>query len=448
MTKLSFRKWSIALKSIFTLVVFLFVFSFLGAGRVFAAPPPKDTTKGDSNQQLLNQYIQAKGTGNIVFDTSNIKQFWIDKSVSAKNDSIVIGLNATKKESVPLKIQLANVNETQDCRIDVIAETKDMSFSVLDNKQHILSSSEKNDDFINYSVFSSIIHLEDTNGLSFFLKFESTTHSSISIKKIVFSFTKNENSTFLVSPGKISFSMNNVSIRDNGSRKIDTKKTSETSFSVTGIQSIVSSTNNILISDTPISSFVKIKNIGKTQTRVTIGFGCYSKDKEWINGRNYPYKANNSIVNVVSFSEEQNTIVVDHFSDWAKNCFLALNAKEDMSDIPSFSLAEGSIIDVKKIDDDKVELVMSKPLNSKIEKGMKVRIHGQSGAFLYPATTVLNPGEEITLSSTIGKDELFLQYSPKAFSKGVYYITPMILSYSLDASAENTVLISDYTLSY
>lgn len=45
--------------------------------------------KSFNGSDLINNYIRSKGYSSfIVFDTSNIKQFWIDKPVACINDSI------------------------------------------------------------------------------------------------------------------------------------------------------------------------------------------------------------------------------------------------------------------------------------------------------------------------------------------------------------------------
>ena len=150
---------------------------------------------------------------------------------------------------------------------------------------------------------------------------------------------------------------------------------------------------------------------------------------------------------VVSHSEASNIIKVDSYSEWSKGCHLALEAKEDMSDIPNNNFA-GIISEIKKLENGQAEIILSKPLKSKLDEGTKVRIHGLDGAYLYTKIKNLQPGEEQTFTSTIKKDDSFLGFSSKAFSRGVYYVVPIILSYSADASKDNTVLISNYSISY
>ena len=157
--------------------------------------------KSDTETELTNKFIESLGYSSFIsFDASNIKQFWIDKSVVSKNGSIIISLNS-KNESGLFKIQLANVIETQDCKIDVIYEGKDLLFSVLDQKSKILATSTHEKDFIQYHVASLSFHLEDLPDFSFNLFFLSKESDTVSIKKIILSFSNNKTSVFSGSPG-------------------------------------------------------------------------------------------------------------------------------------------------------------------------------------------------------------------------------------------------------
>ena len=141
---------------------------------VYSADGQTGIVTGKQNDaKLLNDYINAKGyTSIIAFDSANIKQFWIDKSVFGKNDNIVISLQNVQNntwESIPQKIQLANVNEAQNCKIDVVTETPNIRFTVLDSNNKVLSTSASEDDFIQYHIVSSSFPLEKTPDFSFML---------------------------------------------------------------------------------------------------------------------------------------------------------------------------------------------------------------------------------------------------------------------------------------
>jgi len=153
-----------------------------------------------NDDALLSQYIKTQGTNTILFDRSNIKMFWIDASVLSSSDSFDIHLsenNDQTYESIPLRIQLANVDESQDCKITVIAKEEDYSFSVLNMDSKTISESKHEEDFIRYKIESATFHLDDTRQLSFHLRFHST-RKVLSIKAIILSFSKNENSRLLV----------------------------------------------------------------------------------------------------------------------------------------------------------------------------------------------------------------------------------------------------------
>ena len=153
-----------------------------------------NTTGNDSD--LLDSFIQAKGYKDIVqFSPSNIKQFWIDKSVISKDDLISVILMSSKninKESVLLPIKLVNVDASQDCKVEVISSTGDMSFSVLNEQSEVLVKSNNDDRFINYNVSSASFHMYDASNSTFFIKFSSSEHSELQIRRIILSFDNNK----------------------------------------------------------------------------------------------------------------------------------------------------------------------------------------------------------------------------------------------------------------
>ena len=83
--------------------------------------------KNVSDSVFLNEYIKTNGLGNaILFESSNIKQFWTDKSIVNKGN-IIIRLNKEKNyyESLLYKLQLVNVSE-----YDEIAKPTDIATTV------------------------------------------------------------------------------------------------------------------------------------------------------------------------------------------------------------------------------------------------------------------------------------------------------------------------------
>ena len=407
----------------------------------------QNSAQADSN--LINSFIKSKGyTYPIVFDDSNIKQFWIDKSVVSQNGFITI-FNSTGNLSdlSPLKIQLANVNEAQDCKIEMITESSNVVFSIYNTQNRKLSSSVQDDDFINYHVFSSSFHLEDTPDTVFFVKF-SAPLSEIRIKKIILSFEENKNGSYLAYPGTFLFNKDNLINRDNSGAKSEVKWISDNSFEITGVKSVAVSSKRLLTSDHAFDLSLKVKNAGEEPATVYIGYEVHSKNGEILRSSNYPYKDINKVLTVVSSAAENSKIIVDAYPEWGKGCFLAINAKEDMTDIPSFTFADGVIKEIKQLENGQAEITLSKPLAKALGKGTKVRVHGVSGGYLYTHQAKLELGQEETFSSSIAKDNSFLQYSPKAFSRGAYYVVPLILSYSSNPDKQNTILISNYKISY
>lgn len=404
----------------------------------------KSTIGQEDDSALLDSFIQAKGLSGIIsFTPSNIKQFWTDKSVLSQDNSIRILLEDGQK-SLPFRIQLANVKENQDCRIDVISSNSDFSFSILDRGQKKLSTSSAEDNFINYSVASASFHMEDTSDFSFYLQFSSAISVELEIKKIILSFSNNKNSLFLASPGTLVVTESNCTGPD--LNKMNEKNT----FSATGKNSRIMSNNKVFVSNNTIRNSVKVKNIGEKPTRVFFGYALYTKEKKIIDTKSNPYNYKNKVLKIVSAEPGSTSIIVDTEPEWRKGSVVALNAKEDLSDFPNRSFVAGSIQDVKKIDDNHFEIFFDKPNNNKdVKAGMPVRVQGfGGGSYLYTNDVILQPGEETTLSSSIKKDDDYVRFGQESFCRGTYYVTPVLLSYSVNKDDENTVQITDFTVSY
>ena len=344
---------------------------------------------------------------------------------------------ADKTESVPLKIQLANVAESMDCKVDVISNSSDIGFSVTNAKSKVLSKSSFENDFIHYHISSALFHLEDTSDYSFNLVFESGTPEPLSIKKIVLSFSNNKNSSVFATPGSLKITENDLTVTDK------TKMVKqEDGLAITGKQNILT-TKFIPVSDNTIAISLKIKNIGEKQTRIYSGFSTYVKEKAPVDNKHYPYKNQNNVLNVVSAEKGSKTIVVDSYTEWQKNCYLALDAQKDSSDIPNRNLVGGRISEVRELENGQAEIIMDTPLKETIKEGTAVRIQG-TGGYLYTSVKTLQPGEEGEFSTTIKKDENSFQYTQEALSHGIYYVKPIILT--VDSASE--ILITDYSISF
>ena len=398
----------------------------------------------NKDNELIENYMKSKANSPYIsFDASNIKQFWIDKSVSAQNGNINILLNKSKDtfESIPLKIQLANVDKTQDCRVDIITDSPDIDFSVVNSKSKVLSTKTEQDTFIQYTITSASFHLEESDSFSFNLKMSSKKSDIARIKGIYLSFERNGN--YLASPGKINFTKNNTRFEGakNNINNLD-------AIEVTGKNSRVISNHKICTSNNTFDISVKVKNIGKTPTKISVGFIPYTKNGVKLDLTNYPYNDINNVLKVISSNKEKGTIVVDKNPVWSKGCYLSLNAKEDLSDVPSTTLVNGTIAAIKKLEDGHAEITMSAPLNDSMKEGTCLRVNGIWRPYLYTNEKVLNPGEEEVFSGTIKHDDNFLRFSNEAISRGVSYVVPVVLSYSVDPKEENTVEVSDFKVSY
>ena len=407
------------------------------------ASAQKNDGQNSSDESLLDQYVSSKGKDIIVFDAKNIKQFWVDKTVVSRGNSFEIDTNNLK--SVPLPVQLINISKVQDCSIEIITDTQDAGFSVINSKNKTLAQSTFQDDYINYRIISATFHLEDAPNFCFNLVFNSKTDQSIVVKKIVFSFSRNKNSSFLDLPGTLIPDQNLFSLSGVGGTEWSDKK----DLVVTGYKSLLTSKKNILVSDRPITTTGTVKNTGDKPTHVSVGYGLYTSDGQKIHSRNIPYKNINKVLKVISSKENSNTITVDSYSDWRNGCYLVLNAKEDLSDFPNFSIVEEKIVDVKKLENGQAEITFEKPLKTPIKEGTSVRIHSpHGGTYLYICSKILQPGEEVSFDHSMKKDDSFLDYSPEAICKGTYYIVPVILSYSVNADDKNTISISNYKIGY
>lgn len=422
-------------------VGFFLSFLLFGGGFSVSFGQNSKSSPADDSNKLIKQYIESK-MPQIVFNAVNIKQFWIDKSVASIDDNILITLS--NAESNPLKIELANINETLDCFIEVLTENPDVSFSILSSNLKTLATSSASDSFISYHISSGLLHLEDVSpSYVFNLKFKANS-PSISIKAILLKFSNNQNTAYLSSPGKIVLDNDGIMTQyTTGLNHVSTN-----SFSVSGKYSLVFSKKNIFVSNNTFSSSVKIKNIGETATHIYVGYALYSKEHILINGNNFPFRGINKPIKV-SYSESGSPkIIVDSTSQYGRNTLLALNAKEDLSDIPNLSLTEGKIVSINKVSDNKYEITLDKPLTTPIQTGTNVRVHGGMGAYLFSMDKVLQPGEEDAISTKISHDETFHLFSSKAIPGGVYYVKPVILSTSVDPKESNSVLISDFTVSF
>ena len=429
---------------------FCFLFIAL-APMAFAQKAEKDNIyKNDLKQ--LDEYIKSQGYKNVIsFDASNIKQYWVDNNVFTQNNTINILLEDNRArlnllKSLPLKIQLANVDETMNCKVDVVTSNPDTAFAITNSKSKIISESSNNDTFIQYHIISSIVHLEDTYDSAFFMNFTSNSLDRLSIHKIVLSFSKNPESSFVLPPGSVLLKNDNYII-DSSVSSFEQK--SQDGFEMKGKNSLLKLKNKIRVQDNDFSLSVKIKNNGDTAARVYVGYDLFTKDGRDLGVPYTPYGDPKKTFKVISAEKGSNELIVDSCPEWKSGCFLCLNAKDDLSDFPNFSLINGRIQSVTQLNDSETKIVLDKQLNETIKKGTSLRVNSSYGArYVYTNTKDLKPGEEAVLSSNIRKDDDFFSYSPKAFCRGTYFVQPIILLISSDPNKECAIMISDFHVSF
>ena len=422
----------------FRIELLLFIL-FVCSPYVFSQSKIESTNK---DSKLIDEYVQSKKQPIIVFDSNNIKQFWIDNSVYSSSQTINISLSGGKSEQ--FKIHLINVNESQDCTVEMLMEDKEASFSILDGNNRTIAKSTDDVPFLEYFVKKSTFHLENIKDGTFFLFFSSSSQT-IRIKRIILSFDRNEDSAFFASPGKISLSKDSfTAVR---SEIIDGEKTNQ--FIVKGILSLILSNQKIISANNDTFHVsAKVKNVGNNDTNVMIGFGAYNNNGTWINNNHYPYNNINKVLKVISAKKGDTKLMVDSYPEWKKEARIALNAKEDLSDVPNTSLLNETVLEVKETDENHAEITLNSPLSMDLEEGTLIRINSSGSGYLPIMSKVLKAGEETLFDVEISKDDQFLQYSPEAISHGVYYLRAVLMSYSVDQTLENTLLVEDYTVTF
>lgn len=396
----------------------------------------------DNDSALIDQFIQAQDYSSaIVFDSNNIKQFWIDNSVASINNTINISLpfnDSKERMSAPLKIQLANVKSNYICRVDMIGKSQDYHFTVTNSASQTISSSSNESDFIQNSVKTASFSLEDTPDNTFYINFSSTSQTSLSINKILLSFSEDKNRTFTY------FNESNLTLVKSHCLSEDAD---DAVISVAGKESEIVPSEKTRVSNQLFKSSAIIKNVGDTPARVYFGYVAYLEDGTKLNGMYYPY--DKTILKVVSHEKGSNTIIVSPFpQNGSINNRIARNVKDDLSDVPNKSFVSNRVIEIKKMDNDQGEIKLEKPLDTALSEGEKIRLHSSPSGYLYSMIKVLNPGEEAVFVSSIKKDDNNISYSSRSLPKGTFYVTPVILSFSVNSNSENTVLIKNFSFSH
>lgn len=239
------------------------------------------------------------------------------------------------------------------------------------------------------------------------------------------------------------YDLSSVSI-DNDSLILNRAEQNRNTFEISGIRTQVFSRKSFYISDKNITIRIRVKNTGDETTQLYVGYEGYSQNRKRLNRNNYPYKNDNTVLSIVSATEGENFIIVDKYPEWAKNCTLALDAEKDMSDIPNRSFVNGLIVDVQEMEDGYAKIILNSDLDCDLHRSGKLRVHGISKAYIYTNRYTLPPKEEIELTSVMRKNNGFSGFSSRYFSRDVYYVKPILLSYSTNSKANNSIVINDF----
>lgn len=411
---------------------------YFGFNSLFAQQHNTTSSITQKDTELIESYIKSKNKSDIImFDESNIKRFWIDNHVAAKNDLIHISLDGSL-ESVELPIQLINVAWHQSCKVDIITEDSNVLFSV-SNGSKVISTSSSEEPFLRFNIFSSTFDLCQTSNNKFYIKFSSSAGRTVTIKKIVLSFFDNKND-YVFSPATLSILPKDATV------KTDSTKTDGNSFILKGNRSSLILNKKIVFDTNPIIFSGNIKNTGDKPAHVYIGYIAYTKNGTKVNASNFSSAQDAKTMKIISLDESNKKIVLESSAAPNNRLNLALNAKDDFSDLPNFKLI-GSISGVKKQEDGRYEVTLNKPLEQSIQVGQSVRTHGTSGTYTYLYDFILEPGKDYSFKSIVEKDLSSVVLSPDKCPKEVRYISPLLLSYSLDEE-DNTVYVTDYSLSF
>lgn len=294
-------------------------------------------------------------------------------------------------------------------------------------------------------------NLRIPNGWGVFERIGSEVTSRKKRKEIsVYRFVPSFRPTSCIDPQTIAprntivFDSDNISVRG-----ADSITFADQAFHAIGTNIILSSKEYIAVPpNNRLDMQVQVSNTGNVNTMFYMGYQCFDSNKKSIGSENYPYKNINRPLTVVSVQKSDNSIIVDSFSEWEKGCCIALNANEDLSDVPNLELLDGKISSLKKLSDERYQIIIDKPILQDIPVGTKIRINSIRGASLYTNAKLLLPGATESFSSSISKYETYHRFGSKGFSKGISFVKPIILSYSFNDKNPNSITITEFITRY
>ena len=215
-----------------------------------------------------------------------------------------------------------------------------------------------------------------------------------------------------------------------------------------GIRSQLFYQKKFIISDAPCNIHLKIKNVGNVQARIYIGFELYSNDNQRIDSRNYPYNGNRNL-KVISSETGSNRIIVDSNTyDWKKKAYVVLENIRDHYEIPSYNFINGRVSDIIQNENGTSTIILDSILLSCIKKDSYIRINGPSDLYQYCYVRIIQPGKEDTVDLSLSRQNDCTSLSSPSIPQGVYFIKPFLFSFTPGGKVENTIQISDFSISF
>lgn len=122
------------------------------------------------------------------------------------------------------------------------------------------------------------------------------------------------------------------------------------------------------------------------------------------------------------------TITVKDASKWNKSphCTIALNAKEDNSDIPNFAILQAPIEKAEKTGDNWT-ITLKNPLPKNIAAGTNIRQH-INGGYYYFGTRSIAPGKTVECKNSVTGQAPHGTFTARGFHPGMKHAYIIILS--------------------
>ncbi|MBQ9771487.1 MAG: hypothetical protein IJW23_06650 [Lentisphaeria bacterium] len=169
---------------------------------------------------------------------------------------------------------------------------------------------------------------------------------------------------------------------------------------------------------------LKAKGEGGTPV-IRIGFRCFTADNKMINAQNVLDQKGTFTTLAAKASKGDKVLKVKNASAWKPYGYLALaiNAKEDFSDLPNFDIAVCAPVKIEKTGDFWT-VTLKQPLPKDIPAGTGIRQHIRGGLF-FVAPQVKADKDFITITATV-KGHATSGYTltgfPRGTAKAIFFI--------------------------